>query len=158
MWVRQLNECLYAAVSRENALCLWIVTSLFKVIRTEQCLFRFKVKFSCNLCLPCSASNTATVHINTTRSRRARRRLVVLKRCSLLGNSGSRTGIWLNWAEHMSPAFMLQSISTNVTDPGQHPRAKSLLPASFKQLPSVKSVHRNNSLCSENRTVEMQET
>lgn len=88
--------------------------------------------FSFNLCLPGSASNIVTVHINTTRNRRARRRLVVLKRCSLLGNSGSRMGIWLNWAEHMSPVFMLDSISTNTTDPGQHPRAKSLLLATPK--------------------------
>lgn len=61
----------------------------------------------------------------------------MLKWCSLFGNSSSRTGIWLNWAEHMSPAFMLKSISANMTDPGQHPGAKSLLLPSFKQLPSA---------------------
>lgn len=87
------------------------------------------MNFSFNLCLKGSVSNIATVHINTPRNRRARDRLVVLKRCSLLGNSGGRMGIWLNWAEHMSPVFMLESVSTNMTEPGQHPgqRVCSLL-------------------------------
>ena len=129
------------------------ITECLLVCACGSCLSNsdFKWFFPLNLCHPRSASNITTDHINTAWNRHARDRLVVLKWCSLLGNSGSRTGIWLNWAEHMSPVFMLKSISTNTTDPGQHPRAKSLLLVSFKQLPSVKSVQCSNSVHTENK-------
>lgn len=57
-------------------------------------------------------------------------RLVGLKRCSLLGGGGSRMTIWRNWAQHMSSA----QVCFHKDDPGQHPRANSLLPPSFKAI------------------------